>query len=133
MSHGCVSNARYIMIVDNSDEGNIRVRPNLWICVDLFGNTTIIWYRQRNGLTHIVDFSFQHSVEVRACTQISKGEEITDHYVTPLNGTMYRRSHLRDGWFFECQCQRCKDPTEFRTYCSSFLCPQKGTYILSQS
>ena len=39
MSHGCVSNARYIMIVDNSDEGNIRVRPNLWICVDLFGKT----------------------------------------------------------------------------------------------
>ena len=34
MSHGCVSNARYIMIVDNSDEGNIRVRPNLWPYVD---------------------------------------------------------------------------------------------------
>merc|ERR1719189_2314447 len=91
MSHGCVSNARYIMMVDNSEEGNIR-----------------------------------HSVEVRACTQISKGEEITDHYVTPLNGTMYRRSHLRDGWFFECQCLRCKDPTECRTYCSAFICTKRG-------
>ena len=40
MSHGCVSNARYIMIVDNSDEGNIRVRPNLWLCVNLFCNIT---------------------------------------------------------------------------------------------
>ena len=38
MSHGCVSNARYIMIVDNSDEGNIRVIPNLWPCVNLFCN-----------------------------------------------------------------------------------------------
>ena len=41
MSHGCVSNARYIMIVDNSDEGNIRVRPISWLCVNLFCNTTI--------------------------------------------------------------------------------------------
>ena len=27
MSHGCVSNARYIMMVDNRDEGNIKVEP----------------------------------------------------------------------------------------------------------
>ena len=68
----------------------------------------------------------QHSVEVRACIPISKGEEITDHYVTALNGTMYRRTHLRDGWFFECKCQRCQDPNEFRTNCSAFICNKKG-------
>ena len=68
----------------------------------------------------------QHSVEVRACVPISKGEEITDHYVTALNGTMYRRTHLRDGWFFECKCQRCKDPSEYRTNCSAFVCNKKG-------
>jgi len=43
-------------------------------------------------------------VEVRATVAIRAGEEITDHYVTPLNGTVYRRSHLKDGWFFDCSC-----------------------------
>ena len=46
--------------------------------------------------------------------------------MTALNGTMYRRTHLRDGWFFECKCQRCKDPSEFRTNCSAFVCNKKG-------
>ena len=49
-----------------------------------------------------------HHVECRANVAISKGEEITDHYVSPLFGTMYRRSHLRDGWYFDCKCPRCQ-------------------------
>ena len=76
-----------------------------------------------------INVSLKHSVEVRACVPISKGEEITDHYVTALNGTMYRRTHLRDGWFFECKCQRCKDPSEFRTNCSAFVCNKKGKHF----
>ena len=58
--------------------------------------------------------------EVRANTYITSGEEITDHYVTPSNGTMYRRTHLRDGWFFSCRCLRCQDMTEGGTYSSAF-------------
>ena len=49
-----------------------------------------------------------HHVECRANVAIRKGEEITDHYVSPLFGTMYRRSHLRDGWYFDCKCRRCQ-------------------------
>ena len=49
-----------------------------------------------------------HHVECRANVAIRKGEEITDHYVSPLFGTMYRRSHLRDGWYFDCKCLRCQ-------------------------
>ena len=63
-------------------------------------------------------------VEVRATTAIKTGQEITDHYVTPLNGTAYRRTHLKDGWFFDCECDRCRDPTEASTLCSAFLCPK---------
>ena len=61
-------------------------------------------------------------MEVRATVAIDEGEEITDHYVTPLNGTHYRRSHLKDGWFFDCDCQRCGDPTENGAMTSAFLC-----------
>ena len=59
--------------------------------------------------------------EVRATIRIDPGMEITDHYVTPLNGTMYRRTHLRDGWFFDCKCDRCTEPTEFGTFLSAFV------------
>ena len=54
--------------------------------------------------------------EVRATVESPAGAEVTDHYVTPLNGTMYRRTHLRDGWFFNCDCKRCTDTTELGTY-----------------
>ena len=64
-----------------------------------------------------------YHVEVRACVAIAAGEEITDHYVTPLNGTQYRRSHLKDGWFFDCVCPRCRDPTEKGAMTSAFVCP----------
>ncbi len=33
---------------------------------------------------------------------------------------MYRRTHLRDGWFFSCRCSRCQDKTEGGTYSSAF-------------
>lgn len=65
-------------------------------------------------------------VEVRATIHIDAGEEIVDHYVTALNGTMYRRTHLRDGWFFNCRCERCADPTELGTFCSAFACRKCG-------
>jgi len=34
---------------------------------------------------------------------------------------MYRRTHLRDGWFFNCECKRCTEPTEFGTFLSAFV------------
>ena len=36
--------------------------------------------------------------EVRATIPIEAGSEITDHYVTPLNGTSYRRYGLVIAW-----------------------------------
>ena len=49
-----------------------------------------------------------HRAECRATVAIAGGEEITDYYVSPLHGTRYRRTHLRDGWYFDCKCRRCK-------------------------
>ncbi len=46
--------------------------------------------------------------ECRANVLVRTGEELTDYYVSPLHGSHYRRASLRDGWFFECKCRRCK-------------------------
>eukprot|EP00096_Caligus_rogercresseyi_P012954 TRINITY_DN5617_c0_g1_i1.p1 TRINITY_DN5617_c0_g1~~TRINITY_DN5617_c0_g1_i1.p1 ORF type:complete len:550 (+),score=73.83 TRINITY_DN5617_c0_g1_i1:42-1652(+) len=72
-----------------------------------------------------------HVVECRATVRIYPGEELTDHYVSPLQGTAVRSQCLRDGWYFDCKCLRCMDPTEFQTHMSSFLCDKcDGGYIL---
>ncbi len=46
--------------------------------------------------------------EVRANVAISKGDELTDYYVSPLHGSNFRRRSLAGGWFFLCTCNRCQ-------------------------
>ncbi|XP_040579878.1 SET domain-containing protein SmydA-8 isoform X2 [Lepeophtheirus salmonis] len=60
--------------------------------------------------------------ECRATVRILPGEELTDHYISPLLGTESRQACLRDGWYFDCECSRCLDPTEANTQMSSFHC-----------
>lgn len=67
-----------------------------------------------------------YHTECRANVAIELGDEITDFYVSPLHGTQYRRTHLRDGWFFHCQCLRCQDPTECGSYQDAHRCGSSG-------
>lgn len=39
-----------------------------------------------------------------------------------FQGTLKRRQHLKDTKFFDCACERCKDPTEFGTNISTLIC-----------
>jgi len=59
---------------------------------------------------------------VRATLPIKKGQHISINYVDPLWGTNDRINLLRATKFFECRCDRCKDPTELRTHISSLRC-----------
>ena len=63
-----------------------------------------------------------YTCECFATTAIQKGEEITKQYVTPLETTTMRRSKLKSGWYFDCQCLRCADPTENEAYTSATRC-----------
>ena len=78
---------------------------------------------------HNSDFYFRYifregtlESECRTTIPISKGKEILDHYVSPLEGTRFRQKKLREGWCFDCDCQRCCDPTELQTNFSSAIC-----------
>ena len=57
-----------------------------------------------------------------AAVDIKKGEEILTTYVNPCFSTATRRKHLREGWFFECVCRRCMDPTENDSFLGAIIC-----------
>ncbi|XP_046969776.1 SET domain-containing protein SmydA-8 [Vanessa cardui] len=57
-----------------------------------------------------------------ATVPISKGELITATYTQSLYGTLDRRKHIKINKCFDCDCERCKDPTEFGTYLGNIYC-----------
>ena len=52
------------------------------------------------------------------------GENVTICYVDPSFDAMRRRNELLIN-FIECQCKRCKDPTEFGTMYNTVKCIKK--------
>lgn len=56
------------------------------------------YYLDPNLLTHFV----------HATRPIAPGEEITITYTSPLDPTSDRQTHLSEGFFFTCSCQRCQ-------------------------
>ena len=71
---------------------------------------------------------------VRAVRKISKGEEITDTYVSTMANTLYRRRQLKALKYFDCDCKRCADPTELGSHFSTLVCRVKscGGFLLCQ-
>lgn len=67
-------------------------------------------------------FNKKGEVIVRVAIPIAKGEKIALCYTEPLWGTINRQRHLSQTKFFQCQCERCKDPSELDTYISGLYC-----------
>ncbi|XP_076056980.1 SET domain-containing protein SmydA-8-like [Oratosquilla oratoria] len=67
-------------------------------------------------------FDSQMNIVVRAAVPIRKGQHITTSYTDPMWGTANRQIHLKNSKYFECSCQRCRDPTEMGTHLSSLRC-----------
>jgi len=62
------------------------------------------------------------TVVLRAKRDIFEGEEITIQYVPPTLGNPKRQLELWNEWFFECDCSRCSDTSEFGTFVSALKC-----------
>jgi len=69
---------------------------------------------------HIIDDQFR--MIARASVPVKRGESLFLSYTHTAQGTKERRSILRQGKYFECNCARCSDPTEGQTYVSAFKC-----------
>ncbi|XP_055320157.1 SET domain-containing protein SmydA-8-like [Sitodiplosis mosellana] len=61
-------------------------------------------------------------LKVYASLDIKMGEIVYSNYTASLYGTEARQEHLTKGKYFECECSRCMDPTEFGTHLSSMRC-----------
>uniref|UniRef100_A0A1A9WNY3 Uncharacterized protein n=1 Tax=Glossina brevipalpis TaxID=37001 RepID=A0A1A9WNY3_9MUSC len=61
-------------------------------------------------------------IRLRAMVDLDAGQPLQHSYTYTLEGTAQRREHLKAGKYFECDCKRCKDPTELGTHFSSFKC-----------
>lgn len=88
----------------------------------LYWNPTLMAHNCQPNTAYVDDPKTRKLI-VRSTKPIKKGEQLTDSYLYILDGTMKRRSHLHKTKFFWCQCQRCSDPTEFKTYISAMFCP----------
>lgn len=53
---------------------------------------------------------------------LEPGQQLQHSYSYTLNGTAQRQEHLKTGKYFDCDCKRCKDPTELGTNFSTFKC-----------
>lgn len=62
------------------------------------------------------------TLALQAKTKIELGEELTISYISTLQGSLRRRQKLKNKWFFDCNCERCQDPTELGSHVSSILC-----------
>ncbi|XP_015588876.1 protein msta [Cephus cinctus] len=67
-------------------------------------------------------FTNKGGIVIRAAIPIAKGDHITICYTDPLWGVTNRRHHLMQTKYFNCACERCKDPTEMGTMFNAVKC-----------
>ncbi|XP_054268253.1 SET domain-containing protein SmydA-8-like [Macrosteles quadrilineatus] len=106
------------------DKGNIRIRG-------LYPKAAMMSHSCKPNTKHFFvgdDFT----MVVMATTDIKKGEIINATYTQTLWSTQERRQHLKISKCFDCDCERCVDPTEFNTFISCILCSKCKGYMLCE-
>lgn len=89
----------------------------------LYPNAFLLAHDCRSNTSHS-DEPKSHRMHITATVAIEQGQAITLSYAYLLQGTLKRREHLQEGKFFWCSCERCRDPTEYRTFTSALRCPK---------
>uniref|UniRef100_A0A146L8D6 Protein msta, isoform A n=2 Tax=Lygus hesperus TaxID=30085 RepID=A0A146L8D6_LYGHE len=70
---------------------------------------------------------------MRATIDLAEGSEVLCSYTSSLDPTMIRRAALRCSKYFECDCDRCRDPTELGSHLSSIKCPSCDNGLILSS
>ncbi|XP_038222452.1 SET domain-containing protein SmydA-8 [Zerene cesonia] len=76
-----------------------------------------------------------YRVQVRAAVPIKSGDILYLSYTHALAPTLTRREYLLESKFFNCECERCADPTEMGTHLSTLKCSKcdNGVIISNNS
>lgn len=97
-----------------SSEGLVNVRA-------LYPIANLLAHNCKHNTKHTFHDD-DYKIVFTATEDIEKGQLLTTTYTQTLWGTLTRREHLKRVKFFDCICDRCKDPTEFGTYAGSIYC-----------
>lgn len=103
----------------------MKLEPSVYNCsgspgVALYPIYCLINHACYNN-TNYVKFPDLH-LELRSQLPIRKGQEIFTRYISSTIGNVRRRQDIRRYWFFDCECDRCRDPTEMGTLMSALRC-----------
>ncbi|CAH2044084.1 unnamed protein product, partial [Iphiclides podalirius] len=97
-----------------SPDGKRRLRA-------IYVTASMMNHNCRSNTRHVF-LGDDHTMVLIATVPIAKGELITATYTQSLWGTLDRRKHLKQSKCFNCECERCRDPTEFGTYLGNIYC-----------
>lgn len=98
-------------------------RPYFHLCfLGLYATGCIIEHNCIPNCHFVFDKKNGFKLTVRSARGIRKGEHIATCYSNILWGTQLRRQQLIDTKYFDCQCERCVDPTELGSHFSSLRC-----------
>ncbi|XP_034473188.1 SET domain-containing protein SmydA-8 [Drosophila innubila] len=65
-----------------------------------------------------------YKIRLRAMVDLEADQQLQHSYTYTLDGTTQRQTHLREGKYFDCSCERCLDASELETHFSSLKCGQ---------
>ena len=89
----------------------------------LFPTFSLINHSCVRNARHIVTTE-QRRMEVVAQTDIKAGQEINVRYTAGcLEDHNHRQEQILAGWYFQCWCERCSDPSDCSTSSSAVVCP----------
>lgn len=121
-----------------------QIRSTLWTLSSLmltFSATKWHFKRQVSGeerrmkTAQLIDVEciYNFHPPTSSTVPVKKGEHLTTTYTDTLKSTLERRRHLSQTKIFDCDCRRCRDPSELSTNLSSWKCGRCGGLIVSSN
>lgn len=117
LCHDCVPNTKHFVNFIDAD-ADIQRYQMVFQTTGERHKTWIVEACSLNGLNFAVP--------------VKRGEQLTTTYTDTLKSTFERRRHLSQTKIFDCDCTRCRDPSELSTYASSWLCESCSGLIVSK-
>lgn len=97
-----------------------EVPTTLPACVSVYAKASLVEHNCRPNLSK--SFTEKGEIVLWARFPIPKGTHLSICYTDALWGTEARKHHLKQTKFFDCNCERCRDKTEFGTNFSAVKC-----------
>jgi len=101
----------------------------LYPLVSLINHSCIPNMRHTNLINELKSEQLEGEIVVmklEAQRTILANTELTIRYNDYMMGHIQRQKFLSEQWFFNCACERCRDPTEFGTHTSGLPCTTSG-------